>query len=208
MIAYPNNESRRFEYDANSGVFRGRPSQHIRDVQFPFPVPFPVIFVEESDYDSDDSIVMDVVGPENEGGDEGTAEYNNIERPTTSSSNREDSLPVRRSPRPFQLPQRFAEDRSYYLTRPTFQCANAPVVPCKKYGSRGLSLVLENGCGICLSQVARKDAYVSSCNHIFCVDCFDHWNRNCFNCPRKEVSCPTCRSKSFTLTKFQPRRSK
>lgn len=117
--------------------------------------------------------------------------------------------PSRRSGRTLRIFQRFIDDPIFMQRMRNNRCQNVHYVTCKKYSSKGLTIPMSERCGICIRPVSRGDAFVTSCNHLYCSQCFDQWNKHCFNySARKLMTCPMCRSTTFTVTKFVAKKSK
>ena len=67
-----------------------------------------------------------------------------------------------------------------------------------------LNSILPDACGICLEQHSKIDSIVCNCSHEFSNECFDKWKKVC-NTAKKDVTCPTCRTKVTEMTRFRAR---
>ncbi len=58
-------------------------------------------------------------------------------------------------------------------------------------------------CSICLETPRFKDAYVTTCNHIFCKPCFNTWEKSRI---WTKVYCPYCKMDNPTLHMYGPKK--
>lgn len=56
-----------------------------------------------------------------------------------------------------------------------------------------LQNLMEHDCPVCLEEMKRADCVTTSCNHSFCVTCYEKY---------KNPTCPCCRQMVMSLTKY------
>ncbi len=174
------------------------------------------IDIQEEDFDMDEEEALLEQGIRERANESEIEREREIERQRERQREREALLqdlrvtqPRRRSGRTLRIFQRFIDDPIFMQRMRNNRCQNVHYVTCKKYSSKGLTIPMSERCGICIRPVPRGDAFVTSCKHLYCSQCFDLWNKQCFNhSARKLMTCPMCRSTTFTVTKFVAKKSK